>query len=266
MKLLLHVCCAPDLTISYKRLIEQNINPTLYFYNPNIHPIDEYKKRLNEVIKLKKIWYLENIEAEYKQKEFFNAINKNLNNNRCYECIRLRLKKSAEIAKKNNFENFSTTLFASPRKNHDMIKSIGEKIAKDFELNFMYFNFRANDGVKEAAKLCRNMNIYRQTYCGCSYSIFEAKKLEKISKEEKYKNLVENIGEKNTNMYFKNFKKDILKIPQDIPYSVIKDNINILKNFKPRIILIKKEIAQEFNMVKSGRIKLKDWKGKFIVW
>ncbi|BBE31694.1 hypothetical protein OSSY52_18350 [Tepiditoga spiralis] len=264
MKIFLHVCCAPDLTISYKRLIELGYTPTTYFYNPNIHPKSEYEKRLNAYYQLKEIWNFKEIKAEYNIKKFFDNLDLN---KRCESCIEHRIIQTAKIAQKNGFKQFTTTLLASPRKSHEMIIKCGKKAEKLYNIEFKYFNFRENSGISKAAKMCRTLNIYRQNYCGCSYSIFEAKQITKKSKEQKFNELKHLIGEEKAKQLFYLFKKDILKVPEDLSYIYLKKyGLKLIKLLKPRIILMKKEIANELNINKSGRKKVNGWRGKFIIW
>ncbi|MGM0640032.1 MAG: epoxyqueuosine reductase QueH [Thermotogota bacterium] len=265
MKIFLHVCCAPDLTVSYEKLIDKKIIPTLFFYNPNIHPQDEYIKRKEEVIKLSKIWNLEIIKETYNTEIFYNFVTQNMKN-RCSECIKFRLEESAKRAEELGFEFYSTTLLASPRKSHEIIKKWGDFYAEKYGINFLYVNFRSNNGVKRAAEICRSYDIYRQKYCGCTYSLDEAKRLDLISKEKNFENLKNLIGEKNAKKVFSLYKKDILKIPEDLSADFLySGGLEVIKNLKPVITLMKKDIAKDFSL-KTGRVKIARWKGKFLIW
>ncbi|PNS00120.1 hypothetical protein X927_03770 [Petrotoga mexicana DSM 14811] len=276
MKIFLHVCCAPDLTVSYKKLVEQGYEPIVFFYNPNIYPLQEYSKRLNEVKKLSNIWGFQLYEGDYEPDKFLERIkggknsltaNKEESPERCYECMKLRLEKTKTEAKRLNFSIYSTTLLASPRKSHSDILEITDNLDKEESSTFKYINFRSNNGVHMAAQICKTYNIYRQNYCGCSFSLDESKRYEEQSKQKNYKSLVEILGEELTQKYFKYYKKDLLRIPQDIPAKLLeKVGLKILKYLKPQIILIKKEIAQDFNILTSSRYKIDNWKGKVILW
>lgn len=265
MKIFLHVCCAPDLTVSYERLIINNFEPTLFFFNPNIYPFDEYKKRKDEVLKLSKIWNLNIIEDIYTPKKFYDNISNNFDS-RCSECIRFRLKESAKKAKELNYEFFSTTLLASPRKSHEIINKWGEYFADLYGIKFYYENFRSNNGVKRSAELCRTYNIYRQKYCGCKFSKKEAIDFENKSKENNFDKLINLVGDKEAKKIFKFYKKDLLRIPEDISSIYLYNfGTEIIKILKPVITIIKKDIADDFNL-KNGRVKIGNWKGKFLIW
>lgn len=276
MKIFLHVCCAPDLTVSYRKLVEQGYDPVVFFYNPNIYPAQEYSKRLNEVKKLSDVWGFQLYEGDYEPDKFLEKIKRGENSltaneentlNRCYECMKLRLEKAKAEAKRLNFSMYSTTLLASPRKSHSDILELTNNLGKEDNPTFKYVNFRSNNGVHMAATICKTYNIYRQNYCGCSFSLNESKRYEEQSKQKNYKSLVELIGEELTQKYFKYYKKDLLRIPQDIPAKLLeKVGLNFLKYLKPQIILIKKEIAQDFNIFTSSRYKIDNWKGKVILW
>jgi len=276
LKIFLHVCCAPDLTVSYRKLVEQGYEPIVFFYNPNIYPLQEYSKRLNEVKKLSNIWGFQLYVGDYEADKFLERIkggknsltaNKEESPKRCYECMKLRLEKTKTEAKRLHFSIYSTTLLASPRKSHSDILEITDNLDKEENPSFKYINFRSDNGVHMAAQICKTYNIYRQNYCGCSFSLDESKRYEEQSKQKNYKSLVEILGEELTQKYFKYYKKDLLRIPQDIPAKLLeKVGLKILKYLKPQIILIKKEIAQDFNILTSSRYKIDNWKGKVILW
>jgi len=268
LKIFLHVCCAPDLTVSYRKLVEQGYEPVGFFYNPNIYPFQEYSKRLNEVKKLSSSWGFKLYEGDYEPDKYIERIKGNeKSSKRCYECMKMRLEKAKEEAQRLNFSIYSTTLLASPRKSHSDILEITNNLDKEESPAFNYVNFRSNNGVHMAAKLCKTYDIYRQSYCGCSFSLYESKRYEEESRQENYKSLVEMVGEKLTQKYFVYYKKDLLRIPQDIPAKLLKNfGLHFLKHLKPQITLMKKEIAQEFNIGTTSRYKIDNWKGKIILW
>lgn len=176
-KIILHVCCAicgAYLSEILKKDFDQVL---LYFYNPNIHPEEEYKKRLESAKKLAKTYDLEIIEGEYDIKNWFNCT-KGLENEleggkRCDLCFDMRLEKTAQIAKKEKAEYFTTTLAASSFKDEKLIKKIGGEIADKYSLEFINF-FEDSQFKKEAwqkaRKLARDLNFYHQKYCGCVFS------------------------------------------------------------------------------------------------
>lgn len=170
MKILIHTCCAPCLIYPYRELVSKNIEAAAFFYNPNIHPYTEYKKRLDcvkeytdkESIKLYR-------DKDYEIELFFQAINKKENEpERCLTCWRLRLKKTAQKAKELGFDAFTTTLLVSPYQNQDSIKGIGESISREEDVEFYYQDYRI--GFKEAHDEARESGLYMQKYCGCLYS------------------------------------------------------------------------------------------------
>ncbi|SHF13576.1 hypothetical protein SAMN02745164_01856 [Marinitoga hydrogenitolerans DSM 16785] len=264
MKIFLHVCCAPDLVLAHKKLKKKNIEYTTFFYNPNIYPYEEYEKRYQAYLKLKKRWNFEEILVENEYSEFLDVMSKvNVNDekSRCYQCMYLRMEKSAIEAKKKGYEIFSTTLISSPRKKHEDILKIAENLKRKYNIEFYYENFRANNAISEGAKFCKVNGIYRQQYCGCEFSLIEAEKLRRKSFENRKKRLSEKL-----NFNFLNLmNKDLLKIPEDIsPKYLYKFGLDILKDLKPKIILIRKEIAEDLN-IKNGRNKIGNWKSKFII-
>ncbi len=175
--LLLHACCAPCSSAVLERL--GNIfKITILYYNPNITEEVEYQKRLNEIhkfIKKFKTKYKINIiDGRYEPKEFF-SIAKGLENEkergkRCYKCYELRLEETAKIAKEKNFDYFTTTLSLSPYKNSNWINEIGKNLKEKYNINYLYSDFKKNNGYKRSIELSKEYNLYRQNYCGCIYS------------------------------------------------------------------------------------------------
>ncbi len=177
-KLLLHSCCGPcsSYVISF---LSPYFDITVYYYNPNIEPEEEYEHRKKEQIrfieeynknKKEKIKY---IDSEYENSLFKKAV-KGLEKckeggDRCSKCFYLRLKKTALKAKELNFDYFGTTLTVSPHKNSQVINKIGEQIAIELEMPFIYGDFKKNDGYKKSIELSKEYSLYRQDYCGCLY-------------------------------------------------------------------------------------------------
>lgn len=173
--LLLHSCCGPCST-EVIDFLKDYFEITVFYYNPNIEPLEEYlhrkseqKRFLNEY-KEAKIHFLD---CEYDNNSF-KEMAKGLENipeggARCNKCFYLRMKKTAIVAKENNFEYFGTTLTVSPHKNSTMINEIGEKISKEENIKYIYGDFKKNDGYKKSIEMSKAYNLYRQDYCGCLY-------------------------------------------------------------------------------------------------
>jgi len=172
--LLLHVCCAPCSTHVINEL-KKDYNLTLYFYNPNIHKEDEYKKRLNEVKKIALKLKLPLITGKYNISKWFEATKgqekEKEGGKRCSTCFYLRLAEAAKAAKKNNFHSFTTTLTVSPYKNSKIINLIGKRLKEKYNVNYLDSNFKKQDGYKKSIELSKKYKLYRQSYCGCLYSI-----------------------------------------------------------------------------------------------
>lgn len=173
-KLLLHSCCAPcsSYVITY---LYDYFDITILYYNPNIYPYEEYKKRKDEQIRLiSNFKGVKIIDCDY-DNDIYNEVIKGLENepergSRCTKCFYLRLDKTGEIAKKNNFEYFGTTLTVSPYKNAKLLNEIGEDISKKYDIKWLYSDFKKNDGYKKSIELSKKYDLYRQDYCGCLYS------------------------------------------------------------------------------------------------
>ena len=168
MKLLLHTCCAPCSIKCIEALKAENIEPTLFWYNPNIHPYTEYRSRRDALKEYAQfVGASLFIDDEYGLRSFVLAVSPDLGS-RCEYCYRSRLMAAAEFAKDNGYDAFSTTLLISPYQNHDLIKQIAQKAADDKKVAFIYRDFREHfrSGQKEA----RSLGIYMQKYCGCVFS------------------------------------------------------------------------------------------------
>ena len=175
-KLLLHVCCAPCSSYVLTYLCDY-FDITILYYNPNISPYEEYEKRLNEAKRLIKELNKENIhimECDYENEEFEN-IAKGLEDApeggiRCRKCYKLRIEKAAKYAKENDFDYFTTTLTISPLKNSQVLNQIGKELEENYNIKYLYSDFKKKEGYKTSILLSKKYNLYRQNYCGCIYS------------------------------------------------------------------------------------------------
>lgn len=171
---LLHCCCAPCATSVTDRVIK-TIKPVLYYYNPNIYPEAEYLKRLSELEKLARHFSLELISEPYDENEFLGAIagfeNEKEGGARCPVCFRVRLEKTAARAKREGLTAFCTTLTVSPHKNAAIVNAIGEEVAAARNILWIPSDFKKRNGYLRSCQMCRELDIYRQNYCGCRFSI-----------------------------------------------------------------------------------------------
>ena len=188
-KLLLHVCCAPCSSHPLL-LLKEYFNITILYSNDNIYPYSEYEYRLNEVIEFtNKIDSKINVIAlDYNDKDFYDAI-KGLEklgekSKRCYECYKLRLTKTAQMASKLKMDYFTTVLSISPHKNDKWINEIGYELEKIYDVKFLYSNFKKDEGYKKSIILSKEYNLYRQDYCGCIFSKEERSILNDTFKKE----------------------------------------------------------------------------------
>ena len=169
MKLLLHACCAPCSVYCIDTLRNENIEPTLYWYNPNIHPFKEYESRRNCLIEYsKKIDAKCIVDDEYGLDEFCKNVSNKLET-RCIDyCYPIRLRKTFEYAKTNGYDAVSTTLLYSIYQKHEFIKKSCEKLSQEFEIEFLYRDFRI--GFWEGHNKAKELGLYMQKYCGCIFS------------------------------------------------------------------------------------------------
>ncbi len=173
MKIFLHICCAPCAIFTVDALREKGFEPVGFFFNPNIHPYLEYRKRLMAVRQLAKKRQFQLVESdEYDFAAMLKAVLDFADkDDRCDLCHKIRLEKTAIEAKKANIDAFTTTLLYSRYQRHDSIRAIAEAIAEKYEVPFIYSDFRI--GWSKGITLSRKMGLYRQQYCGCIFSEYE---------------------------------------------------------------------------------------------
>jgi predicted adenine nucleotide alpha hydrolase (AANH) superfamily ATPase len=148
--------------------MEDGIKPTLFFYNPNIHPYQEYLLRRDGLRQLAAIRNLPLIESPgYPMEEFLASVAAD-HSKRCEYCYRSRLSQTAMKAKEMGFELFGTTLLISPYQNRDRIIAIGKELAQDYGL--MFYDQDLRPGFRQSQTMAKEYGLYRQKYCGCIYS------------------------------------------------------------------------------------------------
>lgn len=188
--LLLHSCCAPcsSYTIEY---LSKYFSVTILYYNPNISDKDEYEKRKAEQIRLINSMPLQGkvsfMDCDYNSSEFFDIARGyedcREGGERCFRCYRLRLEKTARLAKENGFDYFCTTLTISPLKSSQKINEIGFELEKEYNIRWLPSDFKKREGYKRSIELSKEYNLYRQNYCGCIYSKKQQEKSKEISDE-----------------------------------------------------------------------------------
>ena len=173
--LLIHACCAPCSSYVLEYLIPY-FSVTVFYYNPNITYKDEYEKRVQELKNLVKLMKLDIriIEGKYEPERFFQMA-KGLEKlaeggERCFKCYELRLNEAAILARQMDFDYFTTTLSISPMKNAEKLNEIGERLAVQYGVKYLFSDFKKKNGYKRSIELSREYNLYRQDYCGCVYS------------------------------------------------------------------------------------------------
>ena len=176
-KMLLHSCCGPCSTSVIDRLKEE-YDLTIFYYNPNIYPREEYQKRLAEQQKYVSLIGLDIVlvDGTYIDNADFESHCVGLENEkeggaRCSVCFAYRLDKTAQYAKQNGYDIFATTLTVSPHKNAKVINDIGLKIAQKYNIEYLVADFKKQDGYLKSIRLSQKYSLYRQNYCGCKYSL-----------------------------------------------------------------------------------------------
>lgn len=162
------MCCGPCSTYPVQELLKENFEIRGFFYNPNIHPIEEHAKRKENVEKFSSITNIPvTYDVEFRQQEWEEM--KNIGEARCSRCYSMRLEKAAVYAAENGYNAFTTTLLVSPYQKHALIKELGEAYANKYGVEFVYRDFRT--GFRQGQQMAKDMGLYRQKYCGCILSI-----------------------------------------------------------------------------------------------
>ena len=171
MRVLLHICCAPCATVPFEEFKSEGFDVDGYFFNPNIHPYQEYMRRLDAVEKLSKEKGLRVIyDDKYDFKGFLREIAFR-EDQRCRLCYYMRFRQTAVVAMHGKYDFFTSTLLISPHQNHQLIKSVGEDVADELGVKLLYRDYR--DSFKRSYELSQEYGLYRQQYCGCIYSEYE---------------------------------------------------------------------------------------------
>ncbi|MDI6782712.1 MAG: epoxyqueuosine reductase QueH [bacterium] len=174
LSLLLHICCAPCST-QVIRSLAQEFAVTGYFYNPNIYPPDEYQKRLETMQQYATQLGIPLLFGRYDTTQWLEAVQgyeaEPEGGPRCTICYRFRLDQTAKQAKEAGFNYFATTLTISPHKPASVINQIGLELAEKYSVSFYPADFKKKDGFKQSCTLAKEFQLYRQTYCGCKYSL-----------------------------------------------------------------------------------------------
>lgn len=172
-KLLLHICCV-GCGVYVSQIFKQDYEVALFFYNPNIWPEEEYKKRLAEAEKIAEQFDLKLIKGEYEHDKWLSAARGHEadpeRGERCLICYKFRLDAAAAMAKELNCHYLTTTLTTSPHKSALAINKTGEQAVAQQGIKFLSQDLKKQDGFKKSAALSRELGLYRQNYCGCEFS------------------------------------------------------------------------------------------------
>lgn len=172
MKILVHICCGPCAITPVQTLLELGMEVTGFYFNPNIHPLQEYLRRRQGVVQMADRLGIPVIfkDDDYDPQSYFRAVAYR-EANRCQLCYALRLERSVSIARHGKFDALTTTLLYSKFQNHDQIRSLGQDLTTNSGLTFFYQDFR--QGWSQGIALSKEWGLYRQQYCGCVYSEVE---------------------------------------------------------------------------------------------
>ena len=167
-KTLMHTCCAPCSVSCIQQLRAEGIEPVSFWYNPNIHPFQEYKARRATLEAYAPTIGMELIvREEYGLRDFVRAVADDIEG-RCRHCYRVRLEETARYAAEHGYTSFTSTLFVSPYQNHELLRQTAEELGRQYGVPFLYRDFRP--GFRDGQRQARELGFYMQKYCGCVFS------------------------------------------------------------------------------------------------
>lgn len=179
-EVLLHTCCAPCSSAIIECLLYNGIRPTVFYYNPNIYPEEEYQIRKQECIRFTKSLKLSFVDADHDytlwRSQMYGLENEPERSNRCLKCFQMRLSETARYASENGFSVFTTTLASSRWKSLEQINRAGNEAASHYDITFWGQNWRIGGLSERRAAIIKEYDFYNQQYCGCEFS---KKRLEK---------------------------------------------------------------------------------------
>lgn len=176
-KLFLHSCCAPCSSYVLEYL-SSYFSITVFYYNPNIYPDEEYEKRSEEqrqfIQRFPAKYPIQFVCGDFEKERFYEAVKGcekiKEGGERCFRCYRLRLEETAKEAKRLGMDYFTTTLSISPLKNAEKLNEIGEELARKYGVYYLNSDFKKKNGYKRSVELSKEYGMYRQDYCGCVFS------------------------------------------------------------------------------------------------
>ncbi|SEN47268.1 5,10-methenyltetrahydrofolate synthetase [Peptostreptococcus russellii] len=217
-KLLLHSCCGPCSSYVLEYLSEY-FEITIFYYNPNIYPSDEYFYRVEEQKKIIELTNAKNpihmitgkyeVEKFYKMAEGLEDVPEG--GIRCHKCYEMRLREAAKIAKKGNFDYFTTTLSISPHKNSQVLNKIGEKVGEEEGVKHLPSDFKKNNGYKRSCEITKEFGMYRQDYCGCEFSKKESEERNLKKKKDELRKKMKELSNSLDKSYMEEADKKIIE-------------------------------------------------------
>ena len=178
-KMLLHACCAPCAEYPVYDLLSREIRPDILYYNPNIHPLYEFERRREQIVKLGEIYGLDCFYSDdFRMDDWLGKTWEGKFDSRCDMCYFIRMDYVARYAKEHGYECFSSSLMVSPYQQHEKILTIANACARKYGVRFDYTDWRPN--FRKGQDMAREHELYRQKYCGCIYSLMDSKFKDKI--------------------------------------------------------------------------------------
>ncbi|RXK11534.1 diacylglucosamine hydrolase like protein [Halarcobacter mediterraneus] len=250
--MLVHICCAVDSHYFLERLQEDFPEEKLvgFFYDPNIHPYNEYRLRYLDVEYSCKKLGIELLEGPYNLEEWLKKV-KGLENepekgDRCTVCYDDRLEVSAKKAVELGHDKFTTSLLISPKKSQDKLEKIGAKLTEELNCEFIFKDYRSGNGTQIQGEVVKENSLYRQNYCGCLFGLTAQREQQKKVMDEMFSPLSNQVLPESIESRLELYKKRDELEEQDIPYQIIKQRFLNYRLLSGRVKIDKKVVPSYF--------------------
>jgi len=246
--MLVHICCAVDSHYFLQRLREDFPEEELvgFFYDPNIHPYSEYRLRLLEVQRSCKSLGIELIEGEYDFKSWLERVkgfeNEPEKGRRCSLCFDYRFEESAKITAKLGIKKFTSTLLTSPKKSIFQLQQEGERVAKEFGVEFITLDYREKSGTQLQNTLAKEAKLYRQDYCGCIYGLLQQRDQQSKLADELFSPISNRIEPESIEYRLNLYQKRIKLEEQKKEYEILRERF-LNYRLKHAILKVKKQVV-----------------------
>jgi predicted adenine nucleotide alpha hydrolase (AANH) superfamily ATPase len=250
--LLVHICCAVDSHYFLEKLQEEFPNEKMvgFFYDPNIHPYNEYRLRYLDVEYSCKKLGIELLEGPYNLEEWLKKV-KGLENepekgDRCTVCFDDRLEVSVKKAIELGHDKFTTSLLISPKKSQDKLEKIGASLQEKYNCEFIFRDYRSGSGTQIQGEVVKENSLYRQNYCGCLFGLTQQREQQKKIMDEMFSPISNQILPESIESRLELYKKRDELEEKKIPYKIIKQRFLNYRILSGKLKIDKKIVPSYF--------------------